>query len=627
LDRAKLQKAESLLNSNRFSEAEQLLKKVIKKDSRLVQAYIMLASIYGQTARYDDVVKVCNKIIRIHPHQPIAHSLIGSAYVLLGKTNQAIEHLNVAHQHLPNDPGVLTNLGNALYATGDIDAAMRKYQAALHIISDYPLANFGYGNCLLALGKWSDAVTSYRKAYIAMKDNYDINMSLGKAYTNIGALDQAIGCYQRAMGLAEQPAIVLYELAKAHQLKGDLKAAIDYVEQSLEYLPDDTHAQLLRAEIQYKMGDIDDAYNKIHELVETNQLSSKLLEVYGNLCHHYDECEKVISLSESYISSNSLGASDATSLHYSLGKLYDKAMNFEKAFSHYSAANEIMPGEFDRENHYKLITSLISGYNKEGIKSLLRSECADERPVFIVGMPRSGTSLVEQILAGHPDVYGAGELGDVKDMSSKILKQSGDNNTTCFRDITKHQLNELSAEYVSMLDTKAGNARRVTDKMPANYLWLGVIMQLFPRARIIHCQRDPRDTCLSIFFQQFTKGHTYANDLADLSFYYRQYERLMSHWREVIDIPMIEIKYADLVDDLERNSRKLIDFLGLAWNDSCLDFHKSKRTTATASWDQVRQPIYTSSLGRWRCYKPFIGALIAEFGEGEVPIEKWTADG
>ena len=182
------------------------------------------------------------------------------------------------------------------------------------------------------------------------------------------------------------------------------------------------------------------------------------------------------------------------------------------------------------------------------------------------------------------------------------------------------EIDSLADRYLDTIGKLAGGARRVTDKMPANFLWLGFIWQLFPQARVIHCRRDPRDTCLSIYFQQFTKGHSYASDLDDLAFYYRQYERLMKHWCQELDIPILEVNYAQLVGDMEGHARKLIEFLDLEWDDRCLDFHQSDRVTATASWDQVRQPVHAKSVARWQRYRSHLGPLIAEFGDDDIPL-------
>ena len=265
-----------------------------------------------------------------------------------------------------------------------------------------------------------------------------------------------------------------------------------------------------------------------------------------------------------------------------------------------------------------MVDSLINDFSADTLESMPRSACEDKRPVFIVGMPRSGSSLVEQILSSHPMVYGAGELNDIKNLASTLFATSHQHKNKIFSNVQTSKLIELADRYLSSVEKVCGDALRVTDKMPSNFLWLGFIMQLFPDARIIHCIRDPRDTCLSCYFQPFVRSHDYANDLGDLAFYYRQYERLMHHWQQNVNLPILNVYYSDLIADAEAVARQMIGFIGLDWDDNCLNYHKSDRITATASWDQVRQPIYTKSLARWKHYRKHIDPLLDEFGSEDI---------
>jgi tetratricopeptide (TPR) repeat protein len=368
------------------------------------------------------------------------------------------------------------------------------------------------------------------------------------------------------------------------------------------------------------MGSIEKSHQLIHQLVDEGRVFPHLVSVWGHLCHHFDECRAVISLGESLVSKNDLDKSNLVKMHYTLGRLYDKAGEYDAAFGHYHHANTLLPENFDRRGHQAMIDSLIECYSRDAIGSLPRSHCQDRRPVFILGMPRSGSSLLEQILSSHSEIYGAGELGDIKNLAKELFRGKEEDLPDYLKVVDKKKLDTLGERYLNKIDSMGMGAKRITDKMPANFLWLGLIWQLFPQARVIHCRRDPRDTCLSIYFQQFTKGHSYASDLGDLAFYYRQYERLMEHWRQVLDIPVMEVEYAQLVGDLEGHARKLIRFLDLEWEDRCLEYYKSERITATASWDQVRQPVHMKSVARWQGYRSYLGALLSEFGDDQIPL-------
>jgi hypothetical protein len=235
-------------------------------------------------------------------------------------------------------------------------------------------------------------------------------------------------------------------------------------------------------------------------------------------------------------------------------------------------------------------------------------------PLFILGMPRSGTSLVEQILASHPDVFGAGELNDLSRLAKSMPYPEG------IADAGAEQLRKLGAGYVARARARGGDALRVSDKMPANFFYVGFIRLVLPNARIIHTRRNPVDVCLSCFSQLFLgSGQNFSYDLGELGRYWRQYDALMAHWRQILpEGVMLEIDYADLVDDTEAQARRLLDFCGIGWNDACLAFHQTKRPVLTASVAQVRQPIYRSALGKWRAYERHLAPLLKELTPEQV---------
>jgi hypothetical protein len=253
------------------------------------------------------------------------------------------------------------------------------------------------------------------------------------------------------------------------------------------------------------------------------------------------------------------------------------------------------------ESFTGFIDNLISSYTHESVSRLPRSSHSSDRPIFIIGMPRSGTTLVEQILASHPDVYGGGELKEISTMVSSV-RLGG---------LRQEDCDALARQYLKHLSELSATARFVTDKMPQNFLHLGFISLLFPQAHVIHCIRDPRDTCLSCFFQDFGYAHAYRYKQEVLGKYYNQYQRLMRHWRDVLDIPILDVSYEALVADQAGSTRAMLEYCDLEWDDRCLRFYENTRIANTASLDQVRRPVYTRSLGRWRHYEPYIQPLLA----------------
>jgi hypothetical protein len=300
--------------------------------------------------------------------------------------------------------------------------------------------------------------------------------------------------------------------------------------------------------------------------------------------------------------------------------MLDDADRFDEAFARYAQANNLFrewraqAGErFDHDALRCRIETAVETFTPDFFSRKRGWGNNSELPVFIVGMPRSGTTLVEQICASHPAVFGAGELPDITRLWV-ALARGGAAPADGWQ---RHRIAQAADAYLEHLRLLGPSAMRVTDKMPGNVYHLGLIAVLFPRARIILCRRDPRDTCLSCYFQWFPSSRLlYTYNLADCARQYLQTERLVAHWRNVLPLPMLEMQYEELVADQETQSRRLIDFLGLPWDPACLEFHKTRRTVTTASVWQVRQPMYSRSVGRWRNYEKHLRPLL-DVLEGE----------
>ena len=264
------------------------------------------------------------------------------------------------------------------------------------------------------------------------------------------------------------------------------------------------------------------------------------------------------------------------------------------------------------EDFSAFIDGMIAVFTPEFMATRPQLSHPSARPIFILGMPRSGTTLVEQILASHPDVYGAGELDDIGLLGRELLKidKHGKIVPDCLADVTVEQCHQLAGRYLARLDEIAPGKVHVTDKMPQNFLWVGVITLLFPNAKIIHCRRDPLDTCFSCYANDFATGHAYAYDLATLGKYYNEYWRLMHHWQTVLGIPMLDVSYETLVADQETMTQALLDYCNLDWDDRCLQFYANPRAVATLSYNQVRKPIYSHSVGKWRNYQSNLAPLL-----------------
>jgi tetratricopeptide (TPR) repeat protein len=305
-----------------------------------------------------------------------------------------------------------------------------------------------------------------------------------------------------------------------------------------------------------------------------------------------------------------LPVAHAINLHHALGKYFDDLDDRDAAFEHHRLGNELARRSrlgYDRVEMTQRVIRTLAAFDRNALAALGPHGIASELPVFVVGMPRSGTSLTEQILASHPQVHGAGEL--------LFWIFAADEERAAPPEQRAATITRLGRAYLEGLATRAPYAARVVDKLPVNFRHLGVIHAALPGARFIHLERSSLDTCLSIYFQGFSAAHPYATDFGDLAHYYQEYQRLMAHWRAVLPPrALLEVRYEDLVDDPEDWSRRMLAHIGLPWDPRCLEFHRTDRPVLTASNWQVRQPISKASVERWRRYERFIGPLREALG-------------
>jgi tetratricopeptide (TPR) repeat protein len=298
-------------------------------------------------------------------------------------------------------------------------------------------------------------------------------------------------------------------------------------------------------------------------------------------------------------------------LHYAAGKILNDLKRYDEAMSHFEQGNATMAHDFDLEAYRKWVDSMIEWFSPEFLNEHAGIGNKSDIPVFIVGMPRSGTTLTEQICASHPSVYGAGELTDLNQLTRPMVLTG----QALVSGVNSKNLSNLAAEYLSRLKSHSSDALRIVDKLPHNFELIGIIALLFPNARIIHCRRDAIDNCLSCYMTDISTRHAYTADLQSLGLYYREYDRLMKHWNAVLPGRIHECKYENMVAEPEKETRRLIEYLGLPWDDVCLRFFDQERTVNTPSMLQVRQPIYKSSVKRWKNYGDAVQPLIDSLGD------------
>ena len=493
------------------------------------------------------------------------------------------------------------NAANAHARDGRLAEAAEGWAQALRLRPDLLPAQENLAGALLELGRLEAAAAAYRRLMTLRPGVAAHHVDLGQALRALGRLDEAIAEYAEALRLAPDLAAARAHLGVTLRLQGRTADARQSLEQALAREPRSIVAALALAECHADVGDFAGAERAFGRVLEIDPDSPEAWAAFPRL-KRMGPADRAWILAAERVAARGLPPKREAVLCYAIGKYWDDLGDYGKAFAAFTRANALDRRAFDRAAFDARIASIIAG--SEHRRLTLKGP---DGPVFIVGMLRSGTTLAEQILAAHPDVAGVGELAFWGEAASgRTPAPHGEG----YRQLT-HRL--------------APAAGRVVDKMPANYLHLGRILAALPGARVIHMVREPRDVCLSIYFQHFEATLDYANDLGDLAHYWRGYARLMDRWRAVLPPEaLLEVPYEGLVADPETWARRMTGFIGLPWDRRCLDFHLAPRTVITASKWQVRQPITAAAVGRWRNYQSFLGPLAAlvasSTAEADLPV-------
>ncbi|HTZ69729.1 MAG TPA: sulfotransferase [Acetobacteraceae bacterium] len=525
-----------------------------------------------------------------------------------------------------------------LLKSGQLAAAMSMLAAVIESDRNHFDAYHALGSALMQCGRFADASAILYQAVALRPDSAAAHCDLGAAYDNQNLHEQAIAAFRRAVELSPRLADVQLRLGQLYAMYSRMEEASDCFDRAADVKPKTTAARLYRADAQLMRGNIAAAEEWARKAVTLEPTSSDAQGALGALlynqgrfaeattcfetslrlnpkaarswdgvvrCRKYTATDSaIVDRMGAVLRRNDLHDFERMTIHFSMGKVYDDCGDYARAMEQFDAANRLRAKDldFDRAGLAATVDRAIEIFTPEFMARNAASGDADPTPLFIVGMYRSGTTLVEQIVSSHPDVAAGGELTVWAPTDIEIDAATGA--------FDRERTQAAVAKYLAALRKIGPNAARITDKLPPNLFRLGAIHTLLPRARIIHCQRDPIDTCLSIYSTLFNTRIPYAARKEDLVFFYRQYLRVMDHWRKTLppDI-FLEVQYEQLVADREAETRRLIAFAGLDWNDSCLQPEQNKRAISTSSAWQVRQPVYTTSLRRWQRYEPWIGPL------------------
>lgn len=394
--------------------------------------------------------------------------------------------------------------------------------------------------------------------------------------------------------------------------QSDFAGAVGLMSQAIAYAPRQPRFHHNLAAVFGILGNSEEAE---HHYSRALKLRPDYAEAYFNFAdirRFQAEDDMVKMLQEQLKNIDQKSDKDRCFLHFAAGKVYQDFKDYSFAFYHFQQGNRARKAVFNRAKHDTLIQHLIEVCNHGLFETQLKQSESQASPIFVVGMPRSGTTLVESILTQHPLVQGVGELPDIHAIAGRlpsyVQKIPYPN---CLQEVSQKAMSGLAQSYLKRAAQLAPKAQRTVDKLPANFLHLGLITLLFPNAKVIHCQRHPLDTCLSCYCKKFRGAQAFSFDLEDLGYYYLAYERLMRHWEAVLPIPVFALQYEKLIQSQAKVSRELLAFCDLPWDEACLEFDKSDRPVDTASNWQVRQPLYASSIGRWKHYEAELAPLRA----------------
>ncbi len=573
----------ALMDRKAQDEAGECYRRAIKADPSYLPAYINLGTVLIGAKRHDEAVALFRGVLARDEQVPEGHY----------------------------------NLGNALFALHKIDEAVASYQRALSLRPGFAEAHNALGLALQKRNDPSSATESFLKAIALKKDYVEAHTNLGSALVDLRRFDDALGALNEALRINPSHAEAHNQIASTLSLIGRIDEAIASARRALDAKPD-------FAEAHYMMGVLVEQQGKFDEAVEWQRKALALDPTLSEAHYHMTLSGRATKEGtgtaemERLLETGNLDGRQRANLHFALGNAADHASDYERAFEHFRAANDLKKAEasFDEGGVAPYVDALIDAFDADYFAARQNIGSHSELPVFVLGMPRSGTTLAEQIIASHPRAFGAGELEHMGQLTSSLpeLLQTPVPYPKAAELIDATNAKRVADHYLTALRERAPKADRIVDKMPLNFLRVGLIAALLPNARIIHTRRDPMDTCVSCYFQHFARGFHFSYDLANLGLYYREYERLMAHWHKVLPGRILDVQYETLIADQEAGIREIIGFCGLDWDSRCLAFHETDRQVRTASFWQVRQPLYASSVGRWRHYEKHLGPLKAALG-------------
>ena len=621
----------ALIQSARWAEARETGLELCHAQSDDAEAWFLLGAIHGQMGDWAEAERCGEMAARLTPGVSAAHFNLGVARLRLRKPGAAASfRMTLSLQ--PDHPAARELLKEACYTEGLILSEGGNPEGAMAFLN-YVLPDAESANIRMLLGdlcsktnRHPDVVTHYRRACQLDPGNAVAHVRLADTIMlgdpSQSAWEEVIGYLRTALRIDPDSLEAHAKLATALDMRERYGEAIDEYAKTLELSPGHPVAIWGLVRTYEGTGQLDKGEAILRPWLSRAATTPAIALAYGIMAPHMGEQKAAIAALRVAGTAPTMTREIESTICFKLGDLLDKEGEYDEAFDFYRRGNMLRPVVYQHANLARGFDALIDFFSEARLVRLPRASNRSKLPIFIVGMPRSGTTLIETVLASHPLIHGAGELEDIFLMRQKLRDSSADGRAypDCLETLEVGTLDRFSAKHLAKLASFARDVTRVTDKMPQNFIQLGLIDLLFPGARVIHCMRNPLDTCLSIYFHPLMNQYDYAADLANIGLYYREYLRLMAHWRTVLRIPLLDLRYEDLVESPEEKVRQLLDFCELPWDERCLRHHESGRIAKTFSYNQVRKPIYKTSVSRWKRYQKHLGPLIEALGDACDPL-------
>ncbi len=600
--------------------AERLYRHAMATEPDRAEALHGLGLVLLQRGDLAGATESLGRAVSLQPEAPDCHADLAEALRQLGQAGAALDHLRTAVGLAPDRPDLRVNLGALLVDLGALDAAIAAFQAALALRPDLVAAHNNLANALRLRGDLAGALVHFEAAVALDPGSFEAHANLGTLHLRRGDAEAALPHWVQAVHLRPDALAARLQLGNTLLSRGDLDAAEVHLRAAVALRPDQATAHASLAALLEQRGDPDAALESLREALRREpRHPGALARLATRLRARLGAAERATI--EALIADPALPSEARTPLLFGLAQVHDALGEFPRAARLAAEANTRQAAEiaargqrYDPDAYRGFVDQIVATFGPAFFERVRGWGLDSERPVFVVGLPRSGTTLVEQILASHPRGFGAGELRLARQTFAAIPGPPG-TIAECLDRLTRDDVRQLAGRHLEALTRLAPGADRIVDKMPENYVFLGFLAALFPRARFVVCRRDVRDVALSCWFTHFGQVR-WASDPAHIVARVTAFSRLMDHWRRTLPVPLHEVDYEALVADPEPHARALIAAGGLDWDPACLDFHRGARPVQTVSVAQVRRPIYRTSVGRWAPYRTLIPDLFAGLPPG-----------